>query len=132
MAIEQYNGLGRRKNSVARVFLRPNGRGKITINKKPLEEYFHGLPACEAVVKQPLKETHTLSKYDFVITVRGGGTTGQAGAIRQGISRALLEVNPAFRSSLKTAGFLTRDARCKERKKPGQPKARKRFQFSKR
>ena len=129
---EIYHGLGRRKTSVARVFLKASGRGKIIINKKPLEEYFHGLPTCETVVKQALKETHTLTKYDFVITVRGGGVTGQAEAIRHGLSRALTEINPALRPALKKAGFLSRDARVKERKKPGQPGARKRFQFSKR
>ena len=127
-----YHGTGRRKTSVARVYLRTGGRGKIIVNDKAVEDYFSGLPVCEAMVKQPLKETHTLSKYDFTINVDGGGITGQAGAIRHGIARALVQVNPALRAALKKEGFLSRDARAKERKKPGRPKARKRFQFSKR
>lgn len=130
--LEQYIGVGRRKTSTARVYLRPNGRGKIVVNKRPIEEYFAGRPTCEMMVRQPLKVTHTLTKYDLVINVRGGGYTGQAGAIRHGVARALTNVNPALRQALKVEGFLTRDARIKERKKPGQPKARKRFQFSKR
>ena len=130
--LEQYIGVGRRKTATARVYLRPGGRGKIVINKRPIEEYFAGLPLCEAVIRQPLKETHTVTKYDIVINVKGGGFTGQAGAIRHGIARALTLVNPALRSTVKKAGYLMRDARKKERKKPGQPKARKRFQFSKR
>ena len=130
--VEQYIGVGRRKTSIARVYLRPGGRGKITINKRTAEEYFLGQPMCEALMRQPLKDTHTLTKYDIVINVKGGGFNGQAGAIRHGIARALTQVNPALRAPLKLAGYLSRDARAKERKKPGRPKARKRFQFSKR
>ena len=130
--LEQYIGVGRRKTSTARVYLRPGGRGKIVVNKKPIEEYFFGHPNCELVAKQPLKESHTLTKYDLVINVCGGGISGQASAIRHGVARALTLINPALRAQLKKDGFLTRDARQKERKKPGQPKARKRFQFSKR
>ncbi len=129
--IEQYCGTGRRKTSVARVYLRP-GKGKVTVNDLPLNKYFVEHPGVEYIIKAPLKETHTLSKYDILIRVAGGGTMGQAGAIRHGVARALLEVNPAFRIVLKKAGFLTRDPRMSERKKYGQKKARKRFQFSKR
>ena len=129
--MEQYYGTGRRKTSVARVYLRP-GKGKMTVNDLPLNKYFVDHPSVENIIKGPLKETHTLTKYDIFVRVDGGGTLGQAGAIRHGISRALLEVNPAFRIALKKAGFLTRDPRMKERKKYGQKKARKRFQFSKR
>lgn len=130
-AIEQYYGTGRRKTATARVFLRP-GRGKLEVNGKPWNEYFGDHPAIEAILKQPLKETHTLTKYDIKVTVSGGGKIGQAGAIRHGIARALLEANPAYRPALKKAGLLTRDPRMKERKKYGQKGARKRFQFSKR
>ena len=130
--VEQYIGVGRRKRAVARVYLRPNGRGKIIINKKPIEEYFLGHPTCEQIAKQPLKLTHTLTKYDLTINVLGGGISGQAGAIRHGVARSLTQINPALRTTLKKEGLLTRDPRQKERKKPGQPKARKRFQFSKR
>lgn len=130
-AIEQYYGTGIRKTATARVFLRP-GRGKLEVNGKPWNEYFGDQPAIEAILKQPLKETHTLTKYDIKVTVRGGGKIGQAGAIRHGIARALLEANPAYRPALKKAGLLTRDPRMKERKKYGQKGARKRFQFSKR
>ena len=129
--IEQYNGTGRRKTSTARVYLRP-GKGKIVINDQPWNTYFDEHPQVENIIKSPLKETHTLTKYDIKIRVSGGGSLGQAGAIRHGIARALLQANPAFRIPLKKAGYLTRDSRMKERKKYGQKKARKRFQFSKR
>lgn len=128
---EQYYATGRRKTASARVFLRP-GKGRIEVNGKPWEEYFGNQPAIEALIKKPLKETHTLTKYDLKITVAGGGKMGQAGAICHGIARALVEANPAYRPILKQAGLLTRDPRMKERKKYGQKGARKRFQFSKR
>jgi small subunit ribosomal protein S9 len=131
MAIEQYYGTGRRKTSTARVFLRP-GKGKITVNDQAFNDYFGEQPSIELFVKMPLKETHTLTKYDIIATVAGGGINGQAGALRHGIARALLEANPAYRFILKKAGLLTRDPRMKERKKYGQKAARKRFQFSKR
>jgi small subunit ribosomal protein S9 len=131
MAIEQFYGTGRRKTSTARVYLRP-GKGKIEVNGATWDAYFGVQPALEAIIKQPLKETHTLSKYDIKINVAGGGKVGQAGAIRHGIARALIQANPALRPALKKAGFLTRDPRMKERKKYGQKGARKRFQFSKR
>ena len=131
MALEQFYGTGRRKTSTARVYLRP-GRGHIVVNGDKFEAYFGERPAIEQIVKQPLKETHTLTKYDVIVTVAGGGSFGQAGAIRHGIARALILANPAYRPALKKAGFLTRDPRMKERKKYGQPGARKRFQFSKR
>jgi small subunit ribosomal protein S9 len=130
-ALEQNLGLGRRKTSSARVYLRP-GRGKFTINGRTLEEYFNGRLTLQEMVRTPLKETHMLAKFDVVITVIGGGVVGQAGAIRHGIARALVSSNPALRGALKKAGFLRRDPRMKERKKYGQPGARKRFQFSKR
>lgn len=129
--MEQYYGTGRRKTATSRVFLRP-GKGKITVNGHILNKYFHDQQILETIVKQPLKETHTISKYDLLITVKGGGCMGQAGAIRHGIARALIEANPAYRFALKKAGFLTRDPRMVERKKYGQKGARKRFQFSKR
>jgi small subunit ribosomal protein S9 len=131
MPLDQYLGTGRRKSATARVYLRP-GKGKITVNHKALEEHFGRQPAIEFVVKQPLKETQTLTKYDVVVTVKGGGPNGQAGAIRHGIARALVEANPALRTQLKIAGFLTRDPRMKERKKYGLHKARRAHQFSKR
>lgn len=131
MSIEQYYGTGRRKTSTARVFLRP-GKGKFIVNKKPFEQYFGPSPSLEHIAKQPLKETHTLTKYDVLVTVRGGGISGQAGAIRHGIARALVEANPALRPQLKKAGFLTRDPRMKERKKYGLHKARRATQYSKR
>lgn len=126
----QYYGTGRRKTASARVFLRP-GEGAINVNDQDLEEYF-SRETLKMVVKQPLQLTETSEKFDILITVEGGGSSGQAGAIRHGISRALLEFNSELRDRLKSAGFLTRDPRKKERKKYGQPKARKRFQFSKR
>jgi small subunit ribosomal protein S9 len=131
MAIEQYYGTGRRKTSTARVFLRP-GKGRLLINDGPWNNYFGDHPLIEQFIKQPLKETHTLTKYDIMATVRGGGINGQVGAIRHGVARALLQANPAYRIALKKAGLLTRDPRMKERKKYGQKGARKRFQYSKR
>jgi small subunit ribosomal protein S9 len=130
-SIEQIIAVGRRKTSTARVYLRP-GKGKLTINCQPWNKYFGERPVFETIIRQPLKDTHTLTKYDVVVTVSGGGHVGQVGAIRHGIARALAQSNPAMRSVLKKAGFLTRDPRMKERKKYGQPGARKRFQFSKR
>jgi len=130
MATIQYYGTGRRKTAVARVSLRP-GTGKITVNKRDFEEYFPNR-VLKMVIRQPLQITETSEKFDILINVAGGGPAGQAGAIRHGISRALLEFSPELRKRLKVAGFLTRDAREVERKKYGQPKARRRFQFSKR
>jgi small subunit ribosomal protein S9 len=126
----QYYGTGRRKTSVARVYLRP-GSGKIVVNRRDFEEYFPN-QVLKMVIRQPLLLTETADKFDILVNVDGGGPTGQAGAIRHGISRALLEYNGELRPQLKAVGFLTRDARKVERKKYGQPKARKRFQFSKR
>ncbi|KRL65969.1 30S ribosomal protein S9 [Companilactobacillus versmoldensis] len=130
MAEVNYAGTGRRKDSVARVRLVP-GNGKITINKRDVKDYipFDNLIAD---MKQPLDITETGANYDVIANVNGGGFSGQAGAIRHGIARALLNVDPDFRSALKSAGFLTRDPRMKERKKPGLKKARKASQFSKR
>ena len=130
MAKAKYYGTGRRKSSVARVYLVP-GTGKITINKRDMDEYF-GLDTLKLIVRQPLALTETADKYDVITTVRGGGFTGQAGAIRHGISRALLQVDGDFRPVLKKAGFLTRDPRMKERKKYGLKAARRAPQFSKR
>ena len=131
MANVQYYGTGRRKCSVARVRLVP-GNGSITINDKNIDEYF-GLETLKLIVRQPLVLTDTLAKFDVICKVSGGGFTGQAGAIRHGISRALLEVEDAeYRAALKNEGFLTRDPRMKERKKPGLKKARRASQFSKR
>lgn len=125
-----YAGTGRRKNSVARVRLVP-GNGKITVNKEDVTEYIP-YPNLVKDLKQPLALTETEGQYDVIVNVSGGGFSGQAGAIRHGIARALLEVDPDFRGSLKKAGLLTRDPRMKERKKPGLKKARKASQFSKR
>ena len=130
MAKAKYYGTGRRKSSVARVYLVP-GTGKVTINKRDMDEYF-GLDTLKLIVRQPLALTETADKYDVITTVRGGGFTGQAGAIRHGISRALLQVDGDFRPALKKAGFLTRDPRMKERKKYGLKAARRAPQFSKR
>ena len=131
MAKEQYCGTGTRKSSVARVRLVP-GSGKITINKRDIDEYF-GLDTLKVIVRQPLTITSTIGKFDVIATVEGGGFTGQAGAIRHGIARALLEVDTeAYRAVLKQAGFLTRDSRMKERKKYGLKAARRAPQFSKR
>ena len=131
MAKEQYYGTGRRKSSVARVYLVP-GNGQITINGRTIDEYF-GLDTLKLIVRQPLVLTKTLDKFDVNVKVECGGFTGQAGAIRHGIARALLEVDTeAYRADLKAAGFLTRDARMKERKKYGLKAARRAPQFSKR
>ncbi|MFD1738318.1 30S ribosomal protein S9 [Bacillus salitolerans] len=130
MAQVQYYGTGRRKSSVARVRLVP-GNGRVVINEREFEDYLP-LPALREVVKQPLVATETLGNYDVLVSVKGGGYTGQAGAIRHGISRALLQADPEFRLTLKRAGFLTRDARMKERKKYGLKGARRAPQFSKR
>ncbi len=130
MASVQYYGTGRRKKSVARVRLVP-GTGEITINKRNIDEYF-GLETLKVVVKQPLELTKTLGKFDVLVNVQGGGFTGQAGAIRHGIARALLEVDEEYRALLKAAGYLTRDPRMKERKKYGLKAARRAPQFSKR
>ena len=124
-------GTGRRKSSVARVHLFPGGTGSITINGRDIDDYF-GLETLKLIVRQPLVTTNTLGKVDIEATVSGGGVTGQAGAIRHGISRALLEMNAEYRPALKAAGFLTRDPRMKERKKYGLKAARRAPQFSKR
>ena len=131
MAKEQYYGTGRRKSSIARVRLVP-GNGKVTINGRDIDEYF-GLDTLKVIVRQPLTVTSTIGNFDVIAKVEGGGFTGQAGAIRHGIARALLEVDSdAYRPALKAAGFLTRDSRMKERKKYGLKKARRASQFSKR
>ena len=130
MAAKTFYGTGRRKSSVARVYITP-GTGKVTINKKDMDDYF-GLDTLKIIVRQPLDVTGTADKYDVKVTVRGGGFTGQAGAIRHGIARALNKADEEFRAPLKKAGFLTRDAREKERKKYGLKKARRAPQFSKR
>jgi len=126
----KYYGTGRRKSSVARVYLVP-GNGKITINKRDIDDYF-GYETLKVITKQPLVLTETLTKFDVIVNAHGGGFTGQAGAIRHGISRALLEADIDLRPALKKAGFLTRDPRMKERKKYGLKAARKAPQFSKR
>ncbi len=130
MAATTFYGTGRRKSSVARVYMTP-GTGKVTINKKDMDDYF-GLETLKIIVRQPLEVTGTTDKYDIKVTVRGGGFTGQAGAIRHGIARALNKADEDFRPALKKAGFLTRDSREKERKKYGLKKARRASQFSKR
>ena len=130
MATNRNYGTGRRKSSVARVYIMP-GSGKVTINKRTLDEYF-GLETLKTIVKQPLVLTQNEGKLDILVNVRGGGYTGQAGAIRHGISRALWEMDVEFRPVLKKAGFLTRDSRMKERKKYGLKAARRAPQFSKR
>ena len=130
MANTKNYGTGRRKSSVARVYLVP-GTGKITINKRDIDEYF-GLDTLKVIVRQPLVATETSDKFDVLVNVKGGGYTGQAGAIRHGISRALLTVDGDYRPVLKKAGFLTRDPRMKERKKYGLTAARRAPQFSKR
>jgi small subunit ribosomal protein S9 len=127
----QYWGTGRRKKAIARVRLIPAGDGAITVNKKSLDEYF-GLDTLKFIVRQPLELVEAAAKYDVIVNVCGGGFTGQAGAIRHGIARALLEAEPETRGALKKAGFLTRDSRMKERKKYGLKKARRAPQFSKR
>jgi small subunit ribosomal protein S9 len=130
LANVKFYGTGRRKSSIARVFLTP-GSGKITVNKKDIEEYF-GLETLKLIVRQPLVATETADKYDAYVTVKGGGFTGQAGAIRHGIARALCKADIEFRPTVKKAGYLTRDPRMKERKKYGLKKARRAPQFSKR
>ena len=124
------NTVGKRKSSVARLFLKA-GKGNITVNKKPLDEYYLR-PTSKMIVMQPLELTDSVGKFDLNINVSGGGLSGQAGAIRHAISRALANMDPEHRTILKRAGLITRDARQKERKLPGQPGARKKFQFSKR
>jgi small subunit ribosomal protein S9 len=126
----QYYGTGRRKTSVARVYLRP-GTGNIIVNKRPIDEYF-GRETLKMIVRQPLEMTEALEQYDVLVNVRGGGLSGQAGAVRHGISRALLVTGDDVRPTLKKAGMLTRDPRKVERKKYGRPGARKRYQYSKR
>ena len=130
MADAKYYGTGRRKKSIARVYLVP-GTGKITINKRDIDDYL-GAETLKVVVRQPLVATETVDKYDVLVNVHGGGFTGQAGAIRHGIARALLEADKDFRPVLKSAGYLTRDPRMKERKKSGLKGARRAPQFSKR
>ena len=130
MASEKYYGTGRRKSSVARVYLVP-GTGKVTINKKDMDEYF-GLETLKIIVRRPLEATNMADKFDVIVNVKGGGFTGQAGAIRHGIARALNKYDLDLRPTLKKAGYLTRDPRMKERKKYGLKKARRAPQFSKR
>ncbi len=130
MAVIQYYGTGRRKTATARVFLRP-GKGQLTINRRQFDRFFP-TEALRTQVRQPLQITETADKFDVLATVCGGGVAGQAGAIRLGIARALVEYNAELRKRLKQEGLLTRDARAKERKKYGMAGARKRFQFSKR
>ena len=129
-AATKFHGTGRRKKSIARVYMTP-GKGNIIVNKRELDDYF-GLETLKVIVRQPLVATETADKFDVLVTVRGGGYTGQAGAIRHGISRALLQADNEFRPALKKAGFLTRDPRMKERKKYGLKAARRAPQFSKR
>ena len=129
-AKEQFYGTGRRKSAVARVYIKA-GKGNITVNKRELDDYF-GLETLKTIVRQPLVATDTEKKYDINVNVRGGGTTGQAGAIRHGIARALCEADEDYRPTLKKAGYLTRDPRMKERKKYGLKAARRAPQFSKR
>ena len=126
----KYYGTGRRKKSIARVYLVP-GKGEITINKRSIDDYF-GLETLKVIVRQPLTATDTDDKFDVIVTVKGGGYTGQAGAVRHGIARALLQADPDYRPTLKKAGYLTRDPRMKERKKYGLKAARRAPQFSKR
>lgn len=130
MAIQQNYGTGRRKSSTARVYLR-KGDGKITVNQRPIDEFF-GRETARMIVRQPLELTQSTDKFDVNVTVAGGGTTGQAGAIRLGIARALVEYDETLKTELRKAGFMTRDAREVERKKVGLHKARKRPQYSKR
>ena len=130
MSATQYYGTGRRKTSTARVFLK-SGEGNITVNSKPLDQYF-GREVARMIVRQPLQLTETSDKFDINVTVAGGGSFGQAGAIRHGITRALMEYDESLRGTLRGAGYVTRDARAVERKKVGLRKARKRPQYSKR
>jgi len=130
MAATSFYGTGKRKSSIARVWLKP-GAGAITVNNKTLEDYF-GRETSKMVVKQPLELTENVDKFDIFVTVKGGGDSGQAGAIKHGITKALLEFDAELRATLKKAGFITRDSRIKERKKYGKKAARASFQFSKR
>lgn len=130
MAATKYYGTGKRKSSIARVWLTP-GSGQFTINSKTIDDYF-GRETSKMIIRQPLELTENTDKFDIYVTVRGGGDSGQAGAIKHGITKALLEVDAAYRAPLKQAGFITRDSRVKERKKYGKAAARKSFQFSKR
>ena len=130
MASARYYGTGRRKKAIARVYLVP-GTGNITVNKRTIDEYF-GLDTLKVIVRQPLVATETANKFDVIVTVKGGGYTGQAGAVRHGIARALLQADAEYRPTLKVAGYLTRDPRMKERKKYGLKAARRAPQFSKR
>lgn len=130
MAEQKYYATGKRKTSIARVWMKP-GTGVITVNKRPLDEFF-GRETSKMVIHQPLELTDNLGKFDVSINVSGGGMSGQAGAIRHGITKALLDVDPELRATLKQAGFITRDSRIKERKKYGRKAARASFQFSKR
>lgn len=130
MAAVSFYGTGKRKSSVARVWLKP-GAGRIVVNNKTLDEYF-GRETSKMVVRQPLELTENVGKFDIFVNVCGGGDSGQAGAIKHGITKALLEADPELRANLKKAGFITRDSRVKERKKYGRAAARKRFQYSKR
>ena len=129
-ATQSFYGTGKRESSIARVWLKP-GTGKITVNSKSLDDYF-GRETSKMVVRQPLELTENVDKFDIYVTVRGGGDSGQAGAIKHGITKALLEADVELRGTLKKAGFITRDSRVKERKKYGKAAARKSFQFSKR
>jgi small subunit ribosomal protein S9 len=129
-AVQQTHEIGKRKSSKARAYVR-KGSGKIIVNKRPMEEYFTR-PTSQLVVQQPLVLTNNVGKYDIYVNVRGGGPSGQAGATRHAIARAILAIDPATRPVLKKEGLLTRDSRKVERKKPGRPGARRRFQFSKR
>lgn len=130
MGTKRYYATGKRKSAIARVWLK-EGSGLISVNRKPMDEYF-SVEMARKLVHQPMQLTEMDNKLDFMITVAGGGVTGQAGAVKHGITKALLEYNPEFRPVLKKAGFITRDSRIKERKKYGQRGARARFQFSKR
>jgi small subunit ribosomal protein S9 len=130
MAATKYYGTGKRKSSIARVWLTP-GTGIITVNSKTIDAYF-GRETSKMVIRQPLELTENVDKFDIYVTVKGGGDSGQAGAIKHGITKALLEVDATYRASLKAAGFITRDSRVKERKKYGKKAARASFQFSKR
>ena len=130
MAAKSFYGTGKRKSSVARVWLKP-GAGQIVVNNKPLDEYF-GRETSKMIVKQPLELTENVGKFDIYVNVSGGGDSGQAGAIKHGITKALLEADVELRGTLKKAGFITRDSRIKERKKYGKAAARRSFQFSKR
>jgi small subunit ribosomal protein S9 len=130
MSQESFYATGKRKNAIARVLLKP-GSGKLVINDRPIDSYF-GRPTSRMVIMQPFELTQTAGRFDVNVSVHGGGLSGQAGAIKHGISKALLEVDSTYRSMLKSAGFLTRDSRVKERKKYGKRSARASFQFSKR